>query len=389
MLPNSRIKFNREAKGQSHTVAPRRWNDDKLASEVVRSVLPQKRRRYSELTKKKEARKPREVSSFRNVLVPVNGEHVGEYALPLALGIANRTGAEIHLVLVHRPYRSDFPFELMAEPGLPDRLRREQKDYLDELVRRIKKVTSVPITPIFLEGNDVAGLLSEYASENADLVVIATQGRGILSRLWSEATAQPLLRRLTIPVLFVRGYDAPVDLTGDPQIQHMLFPVNGSSNEEDVLQSAMALRMQTNTRHTFLQIVPLSMDCPLGQSKLASGQPRSSDLLSEDWKHLDRLSDRLNGGKTNSVRSTVITNDRPIATAIVDYSQSNDVDLIVMSTRNRSGLARFFTGSIADKVIRSASKPVLVCHAEKSHDEDSVEVHQTCNMAGSIESESK
>lgn len=36
------------------------------------------------------------------------------------------------------------------------------------------------------------------------------------------------------------------------------------------------------------------------------------------------------------------------------------VDLIVMSTRGRSGLSRWLMGSIADRVVRGATVPVLL-----------------------------
>ncbi|NIP82195.1 MAG: universal stress protein, partial [Gemmatimonadetes bacterium] len=37
------------------------------------------------------------------VLVPVDGSNFAEHALPYALGVARRTGAAIHLALVHVP----------------------------------------------------------------------------------------------------------------------------------------------------------------------------------------------------------------------------------------------------------------------------------------------
>src|SRR4051812_14391768 len=45
---------------------------------------------------------------YRSLLVPVDGSPFGEHALPLALGIARRTGADVRLVHVHRPLESSF-----------------------------------------------------------------------------------------------------------------------------------------------------------------------------------------------------------------------------------------------------------------------------------------
>ena len=45
---------------------------------------------------------------------------------------------------------------------------------------------------------------------------------------------------------------------------------------------------------------------------------------------------------------------------IIDYAEKQQVDLIVMPSRGRTGISRFFMGSIAERVIRFAHCPVLV-----------------------------
>jgi len=58
----------------------------------------------------------------------------------------------------------------------------------------------------------------------------------------------------------------------------------------------------------------------------------------------------------------------PVETAVVDgspsreiirYAEGNDCDLIVMGTHGRGGIDRLLLGSVAEKVVRSASIPVL------------------------------
>ena len=47
------------------------------------------------------------------------------------------------------------------------------------------------------------------------------------------------------------------------------------------------------------------------------------------------------------------------AAELVEYSNKNDVDLIVMSTHGRTGLGHLVLGSVAERVVRTASCPVL------------------------------
>ncbi|NQT74292.1 MAG: universal stress protein [Chloroflexi bacterium] len=60
-----------------------------------------------------------------------------------------------------------------------------------------------------------------------------------------------------------------------------------------------------------------------------------------------------------SIRAEVRKGGRP-ASIIVDFAKENEVDLIVIATHGHSGISRWVYGSVADKVVRSASTPVLL-----------------------------
>ena len=47
------------------------------------------------------------------------------------------------------------------------------------------------------------------------------------------------------------------------------------------------------------------------------------------------------------------------ADTIIQYATDNGIELIVMSTHGRSGITRFFMGSVAERVTRHSPVPVL------------------------------
>jgi len=49
----------------------------------------------------------------------------------------------------------------------------------------------------------------------------------------------------------------------------------------------------------------------------------------------------------------------PTAKAIAEYAKKNGVDLIVMATHGRGGMAHLLLGSVAERVVRTAPCPVL------------------------------
>jgi len=81
-------------------------------------------------------------------------------------------------------------------------------------------------------------------------------------------------------------------------------------------------------------------------------------------RHLERVAAKL---KKNGIEAKpAIVWGRP-ADMIIDYAAKNKVDLIVISTHGRSGISRWAFGSVADRVLRSATVPVLVVTPKGCH----------------------
>ena len=65
-----------------------------------------------------------------------------------------------------------------------------------------------------------------------------------------------------------------------------------------------------------------------------------------------------NDRQTLSAKAIVITSSSP-AQAIVSYANDAHVDLIVVGTHGRGGMAHLLMGSVAERVVRTAPCPVL------------------------------
>ena len=92
------------------------------------------------------------------------------------------------------------------------------------------------------------------------------------------------------------------------------------------------------------------------------GQHETSEFMTrmrnEGEKYLNKV--KLIADEKNIQIKTEMISSINIAGGIVDYAEENNIDLIVIGTRGRSGFKKLLLGSVASHVITYAHCPVLV-----------------------------
>ena len=87
----------------------------------------------------------------------------------------------------------------------------------------------------------------------------------------------------------------------------------------------------------------------------------------------ERLFERLDADEEQRFRGSRGIVRGLIAPQIVDYAESQDIDLIIMGTHGRRGVAHLLLGSVAEHVVRTARCPVLTVRAESREVEKEIE----------------
>ncbi|HWB10816.1 MAG TPA: universal stress protein [Pirellulales bacterium] len=303
---------------------------------------------------------------FRSVLVPLDGSAFGEQALPVALSIARRAQAALFIAHVHVPYAMAYGDSLPPfADSVEDKIIEREQSYLSEATQRLTAASSVPVSSRFVEGAAVAEAIETAAAVNqADLIVMTTHGHGPLSRLWLGSVADELIRRASLPVLLVRPREATADLDQEAVFQHILVPLDGSPAAEEILEPAATLGRLMQARYTLLGVTP-----PLSHGELDPTSPAMAGRTHStgQWHaiteaYLNRVAARLQD-RGLLVQARVVARQQ-VAPAIIEQAETLGVDLIAMTTHGRRGLPRMLLGSVADKVVRGATTPVLLWRAQ-------------------------
>jgi nucleotide-binding universal stress UspA family protein len=164
------------------------------------------------------------------------------------------------------------------------------------------------------------------------------------------------------------GEGAP-DLASSPVLPRFLIPLDGSKSAEQILEPAMALGRVMRAEYTLLRVVEPAM--AIGYDPVTYGGWESVDERrvtrerEEAQIYLNRITERFRK-LSLSVQARVLTSHSP-AVAILDEAATTGVSLIALDTHGRSGLARVLLGSVADKVVRGATMPVLILHPNSKY----------------------
>jgi nucleotide-binding universal stress UspA family protein len=139
-------------------------------------------------------------------------------------------------------------------------------------------------------------------------------------------------------------------------VQHVLVPIDFSATAEQALAYAIALAQQLHARLTLLHVLDLT---PVTMEDMPAGMTTTYlDDLETDAQHLLQAS-RERVQRAGLQAESLLVQGTPTQT-IVDTAGEQRVDLIIMGTHGRTGLAHVFLGSVAEHVVRQGPCPVLV-----------------------------
>jgi nucleotide-binding universal stress UspA family protein len=142
--------------------------------------------------------------------------------------------------------------------------------------------------------------------------------------------------------------------------KRVLIPLDGSALAEQALPHAIAQAKQFHAELILLRVVePFAHARGMSLADLERIRQQTHTWAGE---YLERLAAEI---QQHGVLVQKVTIDGRPHTGIAEFAETNEVDLIVMSTRGQSGLSRWLMGSVADRVVRGATVPVLLVRARK------------------------
>ena len=263
------------------------------------------------------------------------------------------------LVLVHA-LRSEPPAapEFVRWPRQHDEvIRVRAKSELDRQAETARR-NGVTVDCELGFGTAFEVVIAAAERHGAELIVAGTRGWTVSRGLLLGSTAARLIVNARCPVLTVH----PTDVASDRPVRTVLVPTDFS--EDAALAAEAALHIlaapSADRRLVLLHAHHVSYEAtylpaPVLEDAVAAADAQAKRMIEELASKLRRSDVRVD---------TTITYDLEPMEAILDHAKVVDADLIAMGTHGRSGLNRLVFGSTAERVVASASCPVLTVRRE-------------------------
>jgi len=302
---------------------------------------------------------------YHRIVVPLDGTTFSAYALPFALGIAERAGASLELchVHVHQDRNPDFaaltPYQFQhcvdAEYDYDADSAAEESSALESIAAELRVRTSVPVETRSLTGRVDGAIQHEAETAVADLVVMATHARSGFARVRLGSVADRLVHTLNIPILLLQPGDRSAPETF-PGFRRALLPLDGSPFSEQVLHQSIPLLQATGARPCLLHVVAPILG-PARRSAESDGG-RTIQRREDAIAYLETQARVLSAAGIEAEIEAVV--DRSPATAVLNAATAPAIDVLIMATHGRGGLTRLLMGSVADQILRNCQKPLLL-----------------------------
>jgi len=271
----------------------------------------------------------------------------GDCAFRSAVTLAQPAKADLYLLHVVEPYPL---YQKMRFPSVPAHATLEEvvlkmRAQLNDLATR-PELSGLHVDTEAHIGKPFVELIRATRSWNANLVVVGVSSRGDGRFLGS--TGERVLRKSPVPVLIAKQ-----ELTSGPKT--VLVPIDFSDCAKKAAEEAIALVRGFGGRAIFLHVLDLTeyiYPAAYGAAPIII-PPLTPDDLEPDWQQF------LAALPLTGINWEKQTREGRAASRIVEAAHECSVDLVVMGTHGRTGLAHVLLGSVTEAVLRLTDCSVL------------------------------
>jgi nucleotide-binding universal stress UspA family protein len=273
----------------------------------------------------------------QNILIPIDFSPCSKNALKVAVELAARWEAHLHLlnVIAMPAPHPDISSHVVIEPMLAE--------YHDDVHKSFEKLEDeIPsLKLVNYHSKDVVGQVTltiqeEIQSKKIDMVIMGTKGSHDRLERWLGSISSEVISSCRIPI--------------------MVIPENVSHLE--IRKIGYAADFQSITMPRKLEIVKLLMDT-LGAELTVFNVHHSDEAMAFDKSSTAKILKKVIGHSKFEFGQVAVDK---IDEGIIQFVDEEELDMLVMMPHRHGLLERIFHGSMTKKIAMQLRVPLLAIH---------------------------
>ena len=148
----------------------------------------------------------------------------------------------------------------------------------------------------------------------------------------------------------------------------VLVAIDGSTSSMHAIDYAISIAVKNDSQLIILYVIDFYKYTHLSSSIILAptfGSEKYLEEKSEAEKLMNKIKENLklkinDNTKSKKLKTEIVEGAKSVATTIMEYAESENVDIIIVGSRGRTSFKKLLLGSVSSNVIKSARCAVLV-----------------------------
>ena len=148
----------------------------------------------------------------------------------------------------------------------------------------------------------------------------------------------------------------------------ILVAIDGSTSSMHAIDYAISIAVKNDSQLIILYIIDFYKYTHLSSSIILAptfGSEKYLEEKSEAEKLMNKIKENFkpkinDNTKSKKLKTEIVEGAKSVATTIMEYAESENVDLIIVGSRGRTSFKKLLLGSVSSNVIKNAHCAVLV-----------------------------
>lgn len=280
---------------------------------------------------------------MKRILVATDFSTRSDRALRRATLLARQYSAEIAVVHV---INDDQPSRLMKAE------EREARNLLDGLAATVSEIDRLQCETRLMLGEPFQAIAEMAEAASADVIVMGPHRLQALRDVFIGTTIERTIRHSHRPVIMANAVPAG-------HYDRILVATDLSDGSSKAIAKARKLGILDHTETLVVHAFDVPAQSMMIRSSMTMDQLKDY-VAEQEERAADEVREFLEKIELRPSRSIVQLIELSAPETIRDCVRKQKADLVVVGTHGRTGLAKFFLGSVAEEILRRSEVDVLV-----------------------------